>query len=497
VKTYALVEARRTILTLDLERSIADARSVLRWLIFCLVVVLGGAFAPSALAQERVVLEEELEVRGMDCVPQVAEVETRRPIPVVCRTDHEVAGVELRYRFEAPGSKWEKVELKQEGKGWAGAIPCAATSRTGNLKVYVFARNEARKVVARMGRNTAPMNIKLVESSKLPPPALPNKEPPDRCFSSSECPAEMIGTDVCPGTSKATAPKGAWGAGCAESSQCKSGLECVAGSCETPPKCESTDDCPSGGECADGVCHYPTKEELSERLGPPKIHWVGLHFGVDLAMVAEATGVCGGETDDAKDYACYRGGNIYTGIPNDQQSGVVGSGIGLATLRALLSYEFAFKRFLFGARVGWAFRGSPDDFSPIHVEARALYSLRQKPENNRFRPYLGLAGGYAQVVTSASTKILDCVVPPGAADPAAAVADCKDDTTQAEMDAKRAMGAAVDRELDAYRHGGSVFFGPTLTLMHMFSNESAFVFNLNVMFPAVVFEPSIGYAMGI
>jgi hypothetical protein len=31
----------------------------------------------------------------------------------------------------------------------------------------------------------------------------------------------------------------------------------------------------------------------------------------------------------------------------------------------------------------------------------------------------------------------------------------------------------------------------------MFSNESGIVFNLNVMFPAVVFQPSIGYAMGI
>ena len=250
----------KNVLTLlDLEGSIVEARSVLRWLIFCLVLVLHAAISSAALAQEKVVLAEELEVRGMDCVPQVIEVETRRPIPIICQTEREVAGVELRYRIEGAGSKWEKLELKQEEAGWGGTIPCAATSRTGNLKVYVFARNEARKVVARMGRNTAPMNIKLVESSKLPPPALPNKEPPDRCFSKSECPAEMVGTSVCPGTSKGKVAKGGWGAGCADSSQCQDGLACVAGSCETPPKCETNEDCPTGGECTDGVCHFPTR----------------------------------------------------------------------------------------------------------------------------------------------------------------------------------------------------------------------------------------------
>src|SRR5262245_1651409 len=167
-------------------------------LVSCLVLFVVGTMSKAALAQEKVVLAETLEVRGMDCVPQVTEVETRRPIPFLCQTDREVAGVELRYRFEASGTKWEKLELKQAEAGWSGTIPCAGTSRAGTLKVYLFARNEDRKVVARIGRNTAPMNIKLVESSELPPPALPNKEPPERCFAKSECPAEMIGTAACP-----------------------------------------------------------------------------------------------------------------------------------------------------------------------------------------------------------------------------------------------------------------------------------------------------------
>lgn len=466
-------------------------------LVQSLLLLLGATISGSVFAQEKVVLAEDLEVRGMDCVPQVTEVETRRSIPFVCQTEREVAGVELRYRIEGAGSKWEKLEFEQVEAGWSGTIPCGATSRVGNLKVYIFARNEARKVVARIGRNTAPMNIKLVESSELPPPALPNKEPPDRCFSKSECPVEMIGTAACPGTSKGAATKGGWGAGCGDSSQCQDGLACVAGSCETPPKCETPEDCPSGGECTDGVCHYPSKEEIESRLGEPKIHWFGLHFGIDFSMLRSATGVCGGETEDSKDYACYKGGDVYTGIPNDLNAGAVASGVHLATLRALLSYDFAYKRFLFGGRAGWAFRGSPNDFSPVHVEARALYSLRKGPENNYFRPYLGLHGGYGQVDTSVPVKVLDCST---AADPATGepiVEQCKAASTNEEIALMREMNGAVDREFDAYHQGGSIFFGPTFSMWFMFSNESAFVFNLNVMFPNVVFQPSLGYAMGI
>ena len=79
---------------------------------------------------------------------------------------------------------------------------------------------------------------------------------------------------------------------------------------------------------------------------------------------------------------------------------------------------------------------------------------------------------------------------------APAVETCKGFTTQAQLDAAPASGAVV-RTFDAYHQGGSIFFGPTLSMWFMFSNESAFVFNLNVMLPNVTFQPSIGYAMGI
>ena len=150
-------------------------------LIALLALFLATVTRPASAAQpQTITLDEEIEVRGMDCVPQVKEVETRRPIPVLCQTDYDVAGVELRY--QPPGAnKWEKIELPKTDAGYQGTIPCIVTARPGPLKIYVFARNENNKVIARVGRHQNPMIIRIVEHSNLPAPALPNQKAPDRC----------------------------------------------------------------------------------------------------------------------------------------------------------------------------------------------------------------------------------------------------------------------------------------------------------------------------
>jgi hypothetical protein len=74
--------------------------------------------------------------------------------------------------------------------------------------------------------------------------------------------------------------------------------------------------------------------------------------------------------------------------------------------------------------------------------------------------------------------------------------ECKDAKSVEALAAMRQAGAA-DVNFDAYYQGKSIFFGPALSMWFMFSNESALVFNLNVTFPTVVFQPSLGYAMGI
>ena len=430
----------------------------------------------------------EIEIRGMHCTPDVKEVEIRRPIPISCTVDYPAMGVELRYKIGS--GKWEKIELEQAESGYAGTIPCGVTSKTGTLKFYLFARNEKNKVIARIGRNETPLSIRLVQHSKAKPPALPGQQPPQRCFDPNECPPELVGTPACPGTHVSKSAKKGWGATCALTTECSTGLECVKGSCESPAKCEANNDCSEGGECIDGKCHVPDAEELKGQLGPAKHHWFGLHFATDFLIPGEGSAICGPDTAsaDAKKFACFQGGNEYTGSPNTQVGNHFAGGFYVATMRALLSYDYMVGRFSVGARLGWAFRGAPKDFSPIHIEARAAYSLRKDPFKLNFRPYLGLAFGHAQVDASSKTDIVDCV----SKDPT-----CISTADKNALNGYLMSGDAAIRHVEAYRSGAPFFFGPTISLMYAFTNDAAVVLNINAMFPDVAIQPSIGYQMAL
>jgi hypothetical protein len=456
----------------------------------CLLVWLVLFTAGSACAQGR---SGGIEIRGMHCTPDVQEVEIRRPIPVSCTVDYPVAGVELRYRFEGPGKKkWEKIELTQGEHGYVGTIPCGVTANRGKMKLYLFGRNENNKVIARVGRRESPLTIRLVEKSKSAPPALPGQQPPERCYEQNECPPELAGTPTCPGT---RAPKGGgkkgWGGSCDSSRECQSGMQCIKGVCDTPTACDDVKDCTEGGECIDGLCHVPDAEELDDRLGPPKHHWLGLHGGPDFYLMSAAKGACSATSEDAKNFACFDGGNEYRGTPNIAYGGNVPSGIYLATIRVLMSYEYATGRVAAGARLGWAFRGAPKGFSPMHLEARFLFSLRKDPLNLTFRPYLGIAAGYAQVDASATVNVVDCK----SADPTAQQT-CRNAATPAAL-AMLDPTTATLHQFSAYRSGSRLFFGPSLKLMLAVKNDSAIVLSLNTMFPNVTFEPTLGYELGL
>jgi hypothetical protein len=481
--------------------------ALLRYLAFsCLIGWTLLLFAATARAQEDDIqmiptpangpppAAAEPDIRGMHCTPDVKEVETRRAIPIACTLDYPVAGVEFRYRMQASGSKkWDKIELQKTDNGYAGTIPCTVTGKVGTLEFYLFARNDENKVIARIGRHERPLSIRLVEQSSAPPPALPGQQAAPRCYEQNECPPDLLGTAACPGTHVPKKEKKTWGASCGSTSECQTGLECLKGSCETPAKCDDAKDCSEGGECVDGVCHIPTPEELKGKMGPAKHHWIGLHAGVDFYMMREATGVCGSDTNDSKDFACFEGGNEYTGTPNVSYAGHIKSSLYFATVRAMLSYEYAFGRLLVGGRLGWAFRGAPKDFSPIHIEARVHYSLVKKPFDEHFRPYLGLAFGHAQVDASGATVIVDCVSHDAATNSACRSATNKNDIINNLKDPT----IAVQRQLNAYRSGAPFFFGPSIQLMYAITNESAFIFNFTAMLPDVTFEPSIGYQMGL
>ena len=412
----------------------------------------------------------------IDCFPALTEVETRRPIPLSCTIPKPVTSMELRYR--PPGEQWKTAAMKKVGDEWQAEIPCSATVKAGELEFALSARSKKSKNAGKLD----PVSVKLVESTSEPPPAIPGMEAPARCFNPSECPGDMLGTAACPGTKKGKGVR-SWGASCVVSTECAKGLACVAGTCESPPKCEADNECESG-TCSNGVCELLDPEELKNQLGPPKYHWVGLELGVDFKPVGEAVGVCGSQTDDADDYACFEGGDEYSGMPNVNNAGKVNSSIGIATMRAMVSYHRAFGRLLGGVRLGFAFRGAPEGFLPLHIEGRVAYALRSDPLKRRLRPYLGLGFGLAQVDTQSDVTIVDCTSPACAAQPQINQTDIQ-------------SGLAQVKELTAYRSGAKFFFGPTLSVIWALTNESGVVFTTNVMFPELVISPSVGYVLGL
>ncbi|HEY8943964.1 MAG TPA: hypothetical protein VIM73_06875, partial [Polyangiaceae bacterium] len=414
-------------------------------------------------------------IPGLECSPAVTEIETRRPVPISCAVTKKGAErVEIRYR--TPDTKEVvPLTLKKDGAEWTGEIPCTATGKTGELEIGFTALGAKDRVIARI----KPVTMRLTEATSQSPPSLPGKEPPLRCYAPGECPPEFKGTPTCPGTKAPTAGYKAWGAACTASRECVAGLACVSGTCDQPPKCEVTPDCPKGGECVDGVCFFPDPEEMANRLADPRFNWIGLHFGADLLFARDAAGVCGNESDDSADYACFNGGDLYDGTVNQNYGGTVDAGPRLATMRVLVSFDRWFGRIAAGARLGFAFGGAPEDFLPLHLELRGLYSLRRDPMIRRFRPYLGLAAGLAQVDSRSTANVIDCTD---------AGPNCRE-ATLAELQA--GVSGARELSLDAYRSGGKFFFGPALGFVYAFSSEHAMQLNLNVMFPDVVFQPSL------
>jgi hypothetical protein len=356
-----------------------------------------------------------------------------------------------------------------------------AITRVGVLRLSIVGMDADDKQVARIGG----VNIQVVEASNQPPPALPGREPPMRCYDPKDCPPELKGSPACPGT-KASPGARSWGASCDKTSQCQKGLACMAGSCDKPPKCETSSEC-SSGECVNGYCSFPDPEDAASKL-TPKYNWIGLHFGWDLALGRSGNGICGTKTTDGRDnYDCYTGSDLYKGTPNDFYAGTSSGGLLPSTFRLMASYDRWFGRLGAGVRLGFAFGGAPKDFKPLHIEARVLYSPRADPLTKRFRPYVGLSGGLARVDAKSKVTIVDCY------------GGTRQDMETCSTAPLATLSQAQARTLkvDAYRTGSSAFFGPTAGFIYALASDSAIQFNVNFMLPDGVIEPSLGYLMGL
>jgi hypothetical protein len=336
---------------------------------------------------------------SMECSPELLEVETRRPIPITCKTPTPASRVTLMYKGYG-ASKWSQVSLGKSADAWVGQIPCSGTGIQGALSWYVKATSTSGKVLDSFGSESEPLTVEMVASTSVPPPALPGKEAPARCVDPADCPEEMRGTPACPGTVKADASKGnaGWGDSCRVHGDCGDGLYCADGTCESPPSCDTDEDC-SGGTCQDSLCSYPDgdadEESDDDGTEPPQKTFFGLIIALDLAHM-DGTGVCN-PVLSGDDYECYVAETIRYSAPavradntlspyhnpasgspaySPGRSGQISSSLAPSSVRILAAVERVFTSKLTGeGRVGLSIGGPPGRGigSKIHLGARGKY----------------------------------------------------------------------------------------------------------------------------
>lgn len=481
---------------------------------------------------------------GMLCTPDVTEMQTRRPVPVSCSSEAGPASAELRYK--AFGEKtWSKVPLVKDGEMWEAQIPCDATADAGALRWYVQARAETGDVVDNFGTEQQPVVMSVTEDSAADPPAFPGEGAPERCSGSMGADSEICPPDFpgCNSGDKSCGDKD-WGASCGNSSECKCGLLCVDGACETAPSCESDDDCPVG-TCVSGTCAASGDGGGGGPVGPYKKLWIGAHFAYDLGTVG-GDDVCYSKTQQNGSFACFYNGEPYpsTDAARSFDDGVSGrfyseephtgtniqSGIAPGTMRALLSVDYALSAHMtLGGRAGYALAGNPGDFLPVHAEARFSYHFSEL--SAFFDPYIGVSAGLAQVDMKVSATMYNCSPNTAAQDPTFGMPELaaydanadpavyeytKGSEAYANVPSGKAYEDCVESSLgelkeslpkvpvDVYQKSGPFFAGGHVGGILRFGGEPRNMgvqLNLNIqaMLPdqSFVLEPSLGFIYGL
>jgi len=433
---------------------------------------------------------------GLKCTPDVRELQTRRPIPMECSSDEEVASMEIRYK-PFGGDAWKSVKMKKAGDTFRGEVPCDATGSAGTLKVFVRAKDAAGDSVDSFGSKAKPVEFTTSETSSMEPPSYPGEAAPTRCVAKEECPPDFPGC----GAGALHGNKDA-GTACGSSRECKEGLLCNEGTCEAAPACETNADCTSGS-CVDNKCSAGDDEPPQTTF---KKNWIGLHFAQDIAIMG-GTNVCGADARTNQGYACYESGSTTVPYNGDPYPGAgIATGTVVATRRLLLSFDHAFTgNITVGARVGFAFSGGPPagknlkadgsvdtpgtNFLPFHGELRATYWFGKGALGKKgLRPYVHVGGGVAQVDAKVKVKVSDCTP---LVDPA--YGQCINGGSTAGVTLQQ-------KELDAWRKMGQGFITIGGGAMYAFKENIGAQLNVNLMYmlptSGPVIQPSLGVVYG-
>jgi hypothetical protein len=446
---------------------------------------------------------------GLKCTPDVREVQTRRPIPMQCTSDEEAASMELRYKpFGADA--WKTVKMKKTNDAFRGEVPCDATGAAGTLKVYVRAKDAAGESVDSFGSKSKPIEFQLSENSTAEPPTYEGEEPPARCVAKEECPPDFPGCQDKPKRGNKD-----WGVACDNSTECKEGLLCNDGTCETAPACESNADCQTG-TCVDNKCSVGD-ESGATSSAPYKKNWLGLHFAQDIAIIG-GSDVCSLGSRTSNGYACYVTGTTDQPYNGDPYPGAgIATGTALATQRLLVSFDRALTpNIMAGIRAGYAFGGGPpagkgpDDqgrpkdaqgnsitsagtaFLPVHLELKLSYWFGKGVLSKKgLRPYVHVGGGLAQVDAKVKVSVADCPYALSTPDYNNCVSGAKGFNTN----------LTKPYDLDAWRKMGQGFITAGGGLMYAFTPRLGAELNFNFMYmvptSGPVLEPSLGLVYGL
>jgi hypothetical protein len=241
---------------------------------------------------------------------------------------------------------------------------------------------------------------------------------------------------------------------------------------------------------------------------------VGVQF--DVLQLSGVGAACDGSNTS---YACFLQGtsNQFFGGPYPAPgSDAVSGGAAFAGARILAGYDRQLVKKIglsLGVRIGYAFGGpsgvttnapnsvtgyangsvttitpppqaNAKSFLPFHGEARISYSfLGSLMEDKKFRPYIFLDGGLAQVNASVPVSICDLNRKMGETGPGCSAS-------------KTGGNATIERQLDAYQITGLNFIGfgggTTFGITPLFGLAVEFKFMFMVPTFGFVFAPNIG-----
>lgn len=365
---------------------------------------------------------------GLTCTPAVTSIETRRPIPVQCTSDEEVTAMEVKYKPFGVDT-WKSLPMPKKGSSFRALIPCSATGVAGVFKLYVIAKDPQGEQVDSWGSKQQPIQLTLAEQVSEEPPSFDDSEPPARCAAKEECPPDFPG---CGGETKTSARgSGEWGAACANSMECKSGLLCDEGTCQAAPTCESSSDCSTGYCNANGKCDLPPGAGGGVP-GAFKKNWISLNVAQDIGFIG-GYNVCDPKLGQQSDnYACFYQGTSdepFFHTPYPLRDGI-NTGAVAATTRVMVGFDHAFTANIsIGGRLGFAFGGGPPagqtpadgtkdprahtkgtggtPFLPLHAEARANFWFLPMTAK-LLRAYVLVGGGMAQVDAKVTINEYDC-----------------------------------------------------------------------------------------